>query len=185
MRPKPRWTLRAALAGIALVVAASAIPAAAQGDVLDQEYRVTAHDDAEAPEPEYWFELESSTERNPQIPMMSNSTVVVHFANEGSIAHNLRFGEPLNVSTERLDPGGEETLTLEVPGDAFGLFEYYDDVFRPLGMQGVYRIEREDVPANDTEDEAANGTPGPGVVAAAAALAGAAGARSMHRRGRS
>lgn len=90
----------------------------------------------------YWFEERAATGRNPEIVLRPGATVWADFRNRGGELHNLHFGGPVAESTELAPAGHSLALRFVVP-DEEGVYEYWCDPHRELGMRGQYRIQAE------------------------------------------
>ena len=119
-----------ALLPLALLVAlALAAPAASAQETLT----IVAHDDGGA---DAWFTVEGLDGRNPEVTLVPGETYEIAFRNEGTIGHNLHFGEPMDAATEAIPPGETATLSFTVPDDASGSTTYWCDPHVSMMMEG-------------------------------------------------
>ena len=132
------------LALLALVVLLPGAAAQAErGLVLE------AHDQGPATsrgERAMWFEV--GGERNPVLRLEPGAPYRVLVMNEGRVNHTLRFGEPLDLETPAVPPGGTALVRFRAPETAEA-GEYWCELHEVLGMGGAFAVGDATPPAGN------------------------------------
>jgi len=84
----------------------------------------------------YWFERQGDTTENPTLHLAPGTRVEVTVVNRAHLAHDLRFGSPIDRVSPLLEPGQQETFSFNVPPDAHGTSRYWCEPHNLLGMSG-------------------------------------------------
>jgi len=84
----------------------------------------------------YWFERQGDTSENPTLHLTPGTHVEVTVINRAHLAHDLRFGSPIERVSPLLEPGQQETFSFDVPADASGTSRYWCEPHNLLGMSG-------------------------------------------------